>query len=273
MHPIEQLRMVARATGQDPSLLAQEAAHALASLRGDGATLVTACRRLVDRQPACGPLWWVAARVLGAADPTEEAHLLADELARDRTPSLLGRELPEEARVAVVGWPGQAGQALRQRGDVDVLVIEAFGEGSALTSQLRRAGSNVSLIPEAGLGQAVGVADLVLLEGTAVGETGLVATAGSHAAAAVAYDTGAPVLVVAGVGRVLPAPLWEALRARVSERSRPGHGEHDVVPARLVDRVVGPDEVQTFSAALARADFPSVPELTRRAPAPGSAVG
>ncbi|MDQ6910140.1 MAG: hypothetical protein M3Z84_05045 [Actinomycetota bacterium] len=273
MHPIEQLRVVARAKGEDPGLLAQEAARALGNLRGDGAMLVTACRRLVDRQPACGPLWWVGARVLGAADPTEEAYLVADELARDRTPSVLGRELAEEARVAVVGWPGQASQVLRRRGDVDVLVVEADGSGSALASQLRRAGTSVSLVPESGLGQAVGVADLVLLEGSAVGETGLVATAGSYAAAAVAYDTGVPVWVVAGVGRVLPPPLWEALRARVVEDLRPGHGDNDIVPARLVDRVVGPDEVQTFSAALARADFPSVPELTRRAPAPGSAVG
>jgi hypothetical protein len=265
--------MVARATGEDPGLLAQEAAHALANLHADSAALVTACRRLVDRQPACGPLWWVGARVLGAADPAGEAYRVADELARDRTPSVLRRELPEEARVVVVGWPGQAGQVLRRRGDVDVLVIEAFGEGSALASQLRRAGTSVSLIPESGLGQAVGSSDLVLLEASALGETGVIAMAGSHAAAAVAYDTGVRVWVVAGVGRVLPPPLWETLRGRVSDDGRPGHSDNDIVPARLVDRVVGPDEVETFSDALERADFPSVPELTRRAPAPGSAVG
>jgi hypothetical protein len=265
--------MVARATGEDPGLLAQEAANALANLQGDSATLVTACRRLVDRQPACGPLWWVGARVLGAPDPAEEAYLVARELAADDTPSVVGRELPEEALVAVVGWPGQATQALRRRGDVDVLAIEALGEGSALTSQLRRAGTTVSLIPESGLGQAVASADLVLLEATALGETGLVAMAGSLAAAAVAYDTGVPVWVVAGVGRVLPAALWEALRARVSEDASPGQSDHDIVPARLVDRVVGPAGIQTFAAAVERANFPSVPELTRRAPAPGSAVG
>jgi hypothetical protein len=265
--------MVARATGEDPSLLAQEAANAIANLHGDSATLVTACRRLLDRQPACGPLWWVGARVLSAPEPAEEAYVVARELVADRTPSVLGRELPEEARVTVVGWPGQAAQALRRRGDVEVLAIEAFGEGSALASQLRRAGTAVSVVPESGLGQAVVRSDLVLLEATALGETGLVAMAGSHAAAAVGYDAGVPVWVVAGVGRVLPAPLWEALRARVSENTAPGQSDNDIVPARLVDRVVGPAEVETFEAAVERADFSSVPELTRRAPAPGSAVG
>jgi len=131
----------------------------------------------------------------------------------------------------------------------------------------------VSLVPESGLGQAVVSSDLVLLEATALGDTGIVATAGSHAAAAVAYDAGVPVWVVAGVGRVLPAALWAALRARVLEGERPGQSDHDIVPARLVDRVVGPDDVETFAAALKRADYPSVPELTRPAPAPGSAVG
>ncbi|MDQ6927955.1 MAG: hypothetical protein M3159_04745 [Actinomycetota bacterium] len=265
--------MVARAVGEDPGLLAQEAANALGGLHGDSAALVTACRRLVDRQPACGPLWWVGARVLAAADPTEEAYVVADELGGDRTSSVLAREIQDDANVVVVGWPGQVAQALRRRGDVRVLVVEAFGEGSALASQLRRAGTTARVVPESGLGQAVVTSDLVLLEATALGPTGTVATAGSHAAAAVAYDSGVPVWVVAGVGRVLPAALWEALRARVLERERAGDGEHDIVPARLVDRVVGPDDIETFDAAVERGDYPAVPELTRRAPAPGAAVG
>ena len=48
--------MVARAAGEGPALLAQEAAGALAAFGDDPAGLVTACRRLVDRQPTSRPV-------------------------------------------------------------------------------------------------------------------------------------------------------------------------------------------------------------------------
>ena len=70
---MERLRSVARATGTGPGLLVPEAAAALARLDGDPAALVTACRRLVDRHPDVGPVWWLASRVLCAADPVDEA--------------------------------------------------------------------------------------------------------------------------------------------------------------------------------------------------------
>ena len=76
MHPIERLRMVARAAGEGPALLAQEAAGALAAFAGDPAGLVTACRRLVDRQPTSGPIWWLSARVLASDDPTGTGAIL-----------------------------------------------------------------------------------------------------------------------------------------------------------------------------------------------------
>ncbi|HUQ62144.1 MAG TPA: hypothetical protein VM121_00130 [Acidimicrobiales bacterium] len=264
--------MVARANGEDPALLAQEAATALGAVDG-GAALVTACRRLVDRQSACGPLWWVAARVLASTDPAREAMVVGDQLGADRTSSALVRSLPEDARVAVLGWPRQAAHGLRRRRDVSVSVINAGGEGPSLVSQLRRAGGTVSLVPESGLGQAVVGSDLVLLEAMALGESGLAAVAGSRAAAAVACDAGIPVWAVAGVGRVLPTGLWDSLRSRVSADEGSGRAEHEVVPARLVDMVVGPEAVVDFRAALGRIDCVAVPELTRRAPAPGSAVG
>lgn len=265
--------MVARDTDEDPGVLAQEAALAMACLDGDHASLVTACRRLVERQPACGPLWWIGARVLAAAEPAREAEILAAELADDRTPSMLVRELPEEATTVVLGWPDQASRALGRRADVQVLVVDVAGQGRGLASLLRRGGGTANLVPEAGLGQAVAGSDMVLLEAGALGESGLVAVAGSRAAAAVACDAGVPVWAVAGVGRVLPGELWEALRARVSVGEFPGHAAVDVVPARLVDRVVGPEGIGSFESALQRADYPSVPELTRRAPARGSATG
>src|SRR5260221_6929745 len=105
MHPIERLRMVARAAGEGPALLAQEAAGALAAFAGDPAGLVTACRRLVDRQPTSGPIWWLAARGLAADDPTGEAWRAAEELSGDGTPSTLPAHLPDDVTGGVIGPP------------------------------------------------------------------------------------------------------------------------------------------------------------------------
>jgi hypothetical protein len=114
VHPIERLRWVARAPEGDLSLVAAEAADALASFADDPAGLVVASRRLIERRPAAGPLWWLASRVLCALDPTFEAMDAAADLERDRTAVALAGDLPG-GTVAIVGWPDQAGAALRMR--------------------------------------------------------------------------------------------------------------------------------------------------------------
>jgi hypothetical protein len=270
MHPMERLRMVARAGDEDPGLVAQEAAAALAACSGDAAALVIGCRRLVDHQPTSGPVWWLAARVLAAADPAAEAWRSATELDDDPTPAACAYHLPEGARVTVVGWPDQVAAALRRRGDCEVLVVDALGAGRPLAGSLRRAGSDVVLVAESGLGSAAAAGDVVLLEARAVGPSGFVATAGSLAAAAVGRASGVPVWVVAGAGRVLPAPLWDALLARLAEGSELWDSAYDVVPLRLADQVVGPAGPGPAEDAPARADCPPVPELTRAWAAPGS---
>src|SRR5437763_9482865 len=116
--------MVARAAGEGPALVAQEAAGALVAFGDDPAGLVTACRRLVDRQPTSGPMWWLAARVLCAGDPTAEAWRAADFLHRDPTPTVLTATIPDDAVVCVVGWPSQTATALARRGDVAALVVD-----------------------------------------------------------------------------------------------------------------------------------------------------
>src|SRR5256885_1176396 len=52
MHPIERLRWVARAPEGDLSLVAAEAAEALAAFAGDPAGLVIASRRPIEQRPA-----------------------------------------------------------------------------------------------------------------------------------------------------------------------------------------------------------------------------
>lgn len=255
--------MVARASGQDPGMVAREAAAALAGCAHDPMALVTACRRLVDRQAAAGPVWWLAARVLAAADPEAEAWRVAEELYGDPTPGMVAAALPDDARLTILGWPEQVTEALRRRGDAAVLVVDSQGEGSSLVRALERAGSDATLVPEAGVAAAVGASTLVVLDASALGPDGFLAVPGSRAAAAVAYTEEIPVWVVAGAGRVLPDRLWRAAARVVTHDPEPWGSDWELVPLELVTAVVGPDGVERPTDALARcAGCPEAPELT-----------
>ncbi len=253
--------MVARDGGEDPTTLGREAASALASLAGDPAGLVTACRRLVERQPTCGPVWWVAARVLASPDPASEAWRSGDELARDRTPAELAAAVPDDAAVVVVGSPGQVAAGLRRRGDVRALVVDHGRGGGPRAGALRRSGADAEAVPPSGLGAAATAGDLVLLEASAMGPSGFVAPAGSAAAAAVGRLRGVPVWVVAGVGRVLPGLLWDEVARRVSLREAPWEYDDEVVPLAWVDAVVGPGGLGSAEAAVAGPTCPPVADL------------
>jgi hypothetical protein len=263
MHPIERMRFVARATGADHGLLAREAAGALAAFGHEPTGLVTACRRMLQRHPTNGSLWWLAARVLLAEDPAQEAFDSADALEDDTTWSALARALPQDAVVCVLGWPELIAQALPGRGDVRVLVVDVGSSGSGFVSRLLRADLDADDIAVDGLGAAAADADLVLLEAAAVGPSGFVAAAGSRAAAAVAHHAGRPVWVVAGVGRLLPGRMFDALAARLDALGEPWEQEEELVPLDLVDRIVGPAGAEPVDVALRRTDCPVAPELLR----------
>ena len=258
MHPIERLRYVARARGAPPGELGWEAARALMSVTvDDPVALVTGCRRLVDRHPTVGAIWWLAARVLVASDPLAEARAAAEELDADDTARHLAVALPEDSTITVVGWAEQSATALRRRGDLDVLLVESGHAGWD---------DEVAYVPESGLGAAVAASDLVLLEAGALGPGGFVAPAGARAAAAVARHCGIDVWVVAGAGRVLPDRLWDAL----CERIEGGPAERwelpeEVVPLDLATHVAGPAGIGPATEAPKRADCPIAPELLRRA--------
>ena len=151
MHPIERLRYVARASGAPQGALVQETAAALASFGSDPQGLVTACRRIVSRQPTSGPLLWLAARVLTAGDPGER------DLGRRRRgpgrpdrPRSWPHALPDDAPVTVLGWPDEIGEALPRRGDVEVLAIDTRGEASGLVSRLWQADVEATDVRPAG---------------------------------------------------------------------------------------------------------------------------
>ncbi|MGH9128001.1 MAG: hypothetical protein ACRDY2_03310 [Acidimicrobiales bacterium] len=299
MHPIERLRYVARAGGAPPSSLVSEAASALAGLAEDPAALVTACRRLVERHPGVGPMWWLASRVLTAPEPVAEAWAVVGELDRDPTAKLLAAELGESAAVVVLGWPELVGSALMRRGDLVVMLVDEFGEADGLIRRLRGAGGDVVEVGGPGLAQAVAAADVVLVEAMAMGagpaswgvdsgatmgvraagapdagahdagspadwsvESGAVVASGSWAAAAVARSAGVPVWLVAGAGRVLPARIWEAVVRRLDDDpAEPWDRAWEVLPADLVSSVLGPEGPVPWADALLRADCPIAAEL------------
>jgi hypothetical protein len=237
----------------------------LAGFADDPAALVTACRRLVDRHPTVGPVWWLSCRMLGATDPRQEGWKLADELESDHTPDMVADLVPGEATVVVLGWPELVGRALARRGDVQVLIVDALGEGTSLARRLRSSGVEVSEAPESGLASAVVASDLVLLEASVLTVGEFVAIAGSRAAASVARQAKVPVWVVAGAGRVLPARLGDAMRRRLeSARERPWDRDEELVPLDVVDQVVGPDGPEAPDDAARRSDCPVTPELLRQ---------
>jgi hypothetical protein len=271
VHPIERLRYVARASGADQALLVRETAHALAAFRDDPAGLVAACRRIVDRHPTSGPLWWLCANVLTSPDGQAAAWRAVDEVERDPTPGELAFALPEDATACVIGWPEVVGAALVRRGDVEVLAVDALGEGSGLVRRLAHAEVDAVDVPTSGLAAAVAASDVVLLEAVAMGPGGFLAVSGSLAAAAVARHVLVPVWVTAGVGRLLPARMWDALAGRLDDRGAdPWDLDEEVVDLSLVDQVCGPAGLEPPADAVRRTDGAVAPELFDRGSAPGT---
>src|SRR6185295_18532075 len=124
MLPFERLRALARHAGDDTELVL-ETADCLGDFGPDPTQLVTVCRRLLAHHPACGPLWWLCARVIAAPDPVAAARDASDRLMRDGTASRLASSLPfpHDDPIAVLGWPETTGAALAERPDLDVAVI------------------------------------------------------------------------------------------------------------------------------------------------------
>src|SRR3954465_13103863 len=118
--PAERLRSVTRRRF-DEDRLPPAAADALVGFASEPASLVVACRRVLAHHRAFGPLWWVCARILAAADPATGAHEASRLVEPARAADRLGATLPlldEEQVIAVVGWPEAVDLALMERGDV-----------------------------------------------------------------------------------------------------------------------------------------------------------
>jgi hypothetical protein len=281
VHPIERLRAVARARDVDQRLLAREAAMVLGVLADDPFGLLTSCRRLLDRHPGAGTLWWACARLLDAGDPRAEARAVARDLGEDdavlRT---LGLDLPEHATVVVV--PDAAGGSelvdrLAVRRDdlvpvqaddpaLDVAaVVEAgasldhdhapapdpFGGDPSRSTAADQRGSrgrrdplDVPPVGTPGLGPTV-----VLVEAGGAGPDRFLGVPGTADGIAAAKARGLPVWLVVGTGARLPAALFDAAAARALGC--------ETVPTSATARLVEPRTIPC----------PCPPELLRPWPA------
>jgi hypothetical protein len=268
MHPIERLRYVARAQGGDQRLVVRETASALRGLGLDPAGLVVACRRIVERHPSSGPLWWLCSSVLAAAEPFAVAGRLADAIEADPTPDVLVGSLPDDSTVCVVGWPDLAGEALMRRGDVTVVAVDAAGEGASFVRRLQRADVDGEVVDPAGLAAAVVAADLVIVEALAATPAEVLAVQGSRAVASVAYCSEVPVWLVVGRGRCLPDTTFAAAAERVGDVRVPWDAAVEPLPTALASHVVREGGVVAIdhAATLLGPECPPAPELLRSGP-------
>jgi hypothetical protein len=155
VHPIEQLRWVARAEWAPASEVAAEAAWSLGELaRSEPWAVLPACRRLLERRPSGAALWWVAAEVLCAPDPVAAAERCAALLEGDPSRAQLGVALAEDQRVVARGATVEE----LARAELVVVPVEALGpegylvdaEGGALLAGARELGLAIWLL--AGVG-------------------------------------------------------------------------------------------------------------------------
>jgi hypothetical protein len=265
MHPIEHLRHVARSRAVDESELVREAAIALGSMRAGGPDLVVACRRIVERHPELGALWWLCSRLLVSTEPSRLAWAIADEIASDPTPRALASALPDGATVLTIGWPAVAGAALLRRGDARVLCADSRHEASAFLRQLERADVECDPVPAESLARAAAVCDVVLLEGVAACPSRVLAPVGSHVVAAVAADVGVPVWCALGLGRRLPVEYVDAIADRVMADVKSFDIDLDELPVSLISHVATRDGVSSDLACALRPECSFTPELLRGA--------
>ena len=260
MQPFERLRYLARWSDDDGPELVSEASDCLAAFDGDPAGLVVACRRLLLHHRASAPLWWLCARVLAAPDAADAAWESWHVFREDRTAARLAAALPfpHDDPIAVLGWPDVAASALAERPDLDVVAVRPRSGDDALSRRLRRAPHPVRVVAEPEL-LALGPTHL-LLEPIAAGAREMVVPRGTGDLLGAARDHTTAVWLVAGVGRVLPERLFEALRRALGDDD-----SYELLAADVTDRVAGPGGVEGTLALARRGDCPVAPELLRLA--------
>jgi hypothetical protein len=266
VNPAEWLRSITHRADDDE--LAVEAADALSAFaRQPG--LVVACRRLLAHHPGHGVLWWVCSSVLAAPDPEAAAAEVVRRLDADRTPDRLSAALPllePDEVVVTCGWNRTIDRALAERPDLAAVVLRLPGDSVAESLRRRSGTERVRVVDP----WECGVLEVgqVLVPVAAMTPGRALVRAGTSAAL---DELGAqtPRWLVAGVGRILPPLVVEAIERAVAATGDAGGASLEPIALEGFERVVGPQGAQRPDDATNRFDCPIAHELLRPLDRPG----
>lgn len=268
MHPIEHLRYLARAGYADAPELVAETASALRGLGLDHANLVLTCRRIVERHPTCGPLWWLCAELLTALEPRDTLRRCVDDVRGDSTPAHLAEHLATQwadgGMVAVNGWSWEIALALVSSFGFEVCVIDGDNGADHMVRVLERNEVVTHLVEPQRAAAAVGECDVVVVSGSFVGPDVLWAPVGSAQLASVAYCAGRDVVATTPIGTRLPRVFVEAIVQMVDDDTRGEAWYRDVeaIPFALVTTVVGSSGVESTARIASTGLVPEAPVAT-----------
>ncbi len=214
---------------------------------------------MLAHHPAHGALWWVCSRILAAADPAAAAHVAVRELDADRTGDRLGATLPlldEGEVVTVVGYTTTIDAALLERFDLDAVAVRVEGDDPVASLRRRRSDHAVRVVDA--WDPALERTSRLLVSATAIGPDRALVPTGTAEVLDLVGLGAREVWLVGGVGRVLPARVYEMIVS-----SLPPDGQFEEISLQRVDRVAGPRGLERPADATGRIDCPVVPELLR----------
>lgn len=278
MHPIEHLRYLARAGYADAPELVAETASALRGLGVGHANLVLTCRRIVERHPTCGPLWWLCAELLTALEPRDTLRRCVDRVRVDSTPAHLSDHLaarfPDGGMFVVNGWSWEIAlaavqSAQSQSNDFEVCVVDGDNGADHMVRVLERNEVVTHLVEPQRAAAAVGECDAVVISTMFAGPENLWTPIGAAQLASVAYCAGIEVIATTPVGTRLPKVFTDAIVQLVDDdtRGEAWHRDVEAVPLALLTTLVSDGGVEDAAALLARGiriEAPAATELTVR---------
>ena len=273
MHPIEHLRYLARAGYADAPELVSETASALRHLGADPANLLLTCRRIVEKHPTCGPLWWLCAELLTALEPRDTLRRCVESVREDSTPAHLSGHLatrfPDGGTVVVNGWSWEIAVALVQSFGFEACVIDGDNGADHMVRVLERNDVTAHLIEPQRAAAAVGESTAILVSTAFAAPDGLWSPIGSAQLAATAYCAGIDVIATTPVGTRLPKVFTDAMVRLVDDdtRGESWHRDIEMISLGLVTTFVGgkgvEDAAELRESGL-RPEAPSATELTVR---------